>query len=409
MRHYLGGKPLTKIDEAFERLMAEAKPVNRTETVTLTDSVNRVLAENVTAPFNVPPFRRAAMDGYAVKSSDVEKASPENPVSLKLIGSVHAGELPMSTVEEGTCIQIATGAPVPEGADCVVPIEDTERDGEVVRVLKAFSPNANITEEGADVKQGSIVLTEGNLLTPAKVGVLAALGFDKVKVYAKPKIAILPTGDEIAKPGTRLQAGQIYDVNTYTVAALASQNGCEPLPMEIVPDEPSALQQALNEALAVADFVVFSAGSAVGERDLLPKLLSERGIVLFHGLAVRPGRPTLAAIVDGKIVVNLPGFPTSCLMMAMVLLVPVWRKMARLSEWQPKTVTAILDHEVHSPEGLRQFLTVRLKRRDEGFVAESAYKESGTITSLSEADGFIVIPENVVYVPAGEKVTVLVI
>ncbi|MDW8030167.1 MAG: molybdopterin molybdotransferase MoeA, partial [Armatimonadota bacterium] len=192
---------------------------------TLTDSVNRVLAENVTAPFNVPPFRRAAMDGYAVKSSDVEKASPENPVSLKLIGSVHAGELPMSTVEEGTCIQIATGAPVPEGADCVVPIEDTERDGEVVRVLKAFSPNANITEEGADVKQGSIVLTEGNLLTPAKVGVLAALGFDKVKVYAKPKIAILPTGDEIAKPGTRLQAGQIYDVNTYTVAALASQNG----------------------------------------------------------------------------------------------------------------------------------------------------------------------------------------
>ncbi|MCS7191393.1 MAG: molybdopterin molybdotransferase MoeA [Armatimonadetes bacterium] len=409
MRHYHGGKPLTKFDEAFEKLLGEAMPVKRTEKLALTQAVNRVLAETVTAPFDVPPFHRAAMDGYAMRASDISEASSSNPVSLKLVGSVYAGELPISAVTKGTCVKVATGAPVPEGADCVVPFEDTEQDGETVRVLKALPALSNITEKGADIRQGSIVLNEGTFLTPAKIGVLAALGLDKVEVYDKPKIAILPTGNEIAKPGTSLQVGQIYDINTYTIASLAKQHGCEPLPREIVSDEPEALLRALEEATSIADCVVFSAGSAVGERDLLPKILSERGKVFFHGLAVRPGRPTLTAILDGKIVVNLPGFPTSCLMMAMVLLVPVWRKMARLPQWQPNTVTATLTNDVHSPEGLRQFLTVRLRRQDEGFVAESAYKESGTITSLSEADGFIVIPEEVTYLPAGTKVTAILI
>lgn len=416
MRYYLGGKPLRKFEEALEKLLDVSELINRVERLNLTEAVNRVLAETVIAPFDVPPFHRAAMDGYAVKASDIAEASPENPISLKLIGSVYAGELPISFVTEGTCIQIATGAPVPEGADCVVPFEDTEQEDTIVRVFKSFPANSNITEKGSDVEQGRIVLTEGTLLTPAKVGVLAALGIDKVEVYAKPKIAILPTGNEIAKPGKPLRIGQIYDINTYTLASLAKQHGCEPMLMEIVPDEPEALKRALEEAISFSECVVFSAGSAVGERDLLPKILNERGKILFHGLAVRPGRPTLAAIVDGKIVVNLPGFPTSCLMMAMVLLVPVWRKAARLPEWKPKMVTATLANNVHSPEGLKQFLTVRLKKRgkgqeagDEEFVAESAYKESGTITSLSEADGFITIPEEVTYIPAGTIVKVTLI
>lgn len=201
VRHYLGGKPLTKFDEAFEKLMNEAKPVDRTETVTLTEAVNRVLAETVTAPFDVPPFNRASMDGYAVRARDIAEASPDNPVSLKIVGSIYAGELPSSPVTEGTCIQIATGAPLPEGADCVVPFEDTKRDNTTVQIFKAFPPKSNITEKGADVKQSTIVLEEGTLLTTAKVGVLAGLGLDKLAVYAKPKIAILPTGNEVAKPG----------------------------------------------------------------------------------------------------------------------------------------------------------------------------------------------------------------
>ncbi len=406
MRHYLGGKPLTKFEEALERLLNATKPVAHAEVVTLTEAVNRVLAETVNAPFDVPPFSRAAMDGYAVRAIDIAKACPENPVSLKLIGSVLAGEMPRCPVVEGSCVQVATGAPVPEGADCVVPFEDTERDNTTVKVLKAFPVHSNITEKGADVRQGETVLTEGTLLTPAKVGVLASLGLDRVKVYAKPKIAILPTGNEIAKPGTQLRDGQIYDINTYTVATLLKQHGCEPIAMDILPEDPKVLNSALHEVLETVDCVVFLAGSSIGERDLLPKLVSEKGTLLFHGLATRPGRPTLAAIMDDKLVINLPGFPASCLTMAYTLLVPVIRKMARLPEWQPKTVVATLTHEVHSPEGLRQFLTVRLKRRGDEFIAESAYKESGTITSLSEADGFIVIPEEVTSLEAGTMVTV---
>lgn len=406
MRHYLGGKPLTKFEEALEKLLNATKPVAHTETVSLTEAVNRVLAETVNAPFDVPPFNRAAMDGYAVRAIDIAEASSEKPVSLKLIGSVLAGEMPMCPVVEGSCVQIATGAPVPEGADCVVPVEDTVRGNTTVKVLKAFPAHSNITEKGADVRQGDAVLTEGTLLTPAKVGVLAALGLDRVKVYAKPKVAILPTGNEIVKPGSPLHAGQIYDINTYTVVTLLKQHGCEPIAMDILPEDPEVLNSALNEAVEKFDCVVFLAGSSIGERDLLPKLVSEEGTLLFHGLATRPGRPTLAAVIDDKLVINLPGFPASCLTMAYILLVPVIRKMARLPEWQPKTVVATLAHEVHSPEGLRQFLTVRLKRQDDKFIAESAYKESGTITSLSEADGFIAIPEEVTYLEAGTMVTV---
>lgn len=407
MRHYHGGKPLTAFDEALQRLLDATQPIARTETVGLVDAAYRVLAVDVSAPFDVPPFDRATMDGYAARSADIAAATPEHPVPLRVIGAVYAGDPPPTwVVAEGTCAQIATGAPMPLGADCVVPFEDTQREGATVLVLKAVPPRDNITRRGWDVRQGDRVLAAGAWLTPAKVGVLAALGIDRVPVYAKPKVAIVPTGNEIAQPGRPLRIGQVYDINTYTVAALAAQHGCEPLPMDIVPDEPEALQRTLNAALASAECVIFSAGSAVGERDLLPRLLSERGTVLFHGLAVRPGRPTLAAVVDGKLLVNLPGFPASCLMVAVVMLVPVWRKMARLPAWHPPTVQATLAHEVISPEGLRQFLTVRLAERDGQLIAASAYKESGTITSLSDADGFIVIPETVTHIPAGTTVAV---
>ena len=414
MRYYLGGKPLTRFDEALKRLLDTVKPIERTETVPITEAGYRVLAETVIAPFDVPPFDRAAMDGFAVKAEDIAKASPENPVALKVVGKVLAGDEPSHLeVTNGICLEVATGAPLPKGANCVVPFEDTQRQGDTVVVLKSHRLHANIDEKGADIKAGETVLREETLLVPAKVGVLAGLGREKVTVYARPKVAIVATGSEIAKPGEPLKLGQIYDMNTYTLASLVKQHGCEPSPMGIVPDYETSLRDTLERAIEVADMVVFSAGSSVGQRDLLPRLIGEQGMVLFHGLAVRPGRPTLAAVVNDKLVINLPGFPTSCLMMALVLLVPVWRKMARLPEWQPQSIQARLAHGVHSPEGLRQFLTVRLKNwdagrgtQDEEIIAESAYKESSTITSLSHADGFIVIPEEVTYLEAGTSVIV---
>jgi molybdenum cofactor synthesis domain-containing protein len=403
MRYYLGGKPLTRFDEALEKLMDAAKPIERKEKVALTECGYRVLAEDIVAPFDVPPFDRAAMDGYAVQAEDIAEASLENPVALKVIGQVLAGDEPTNAeVTDGTCFEIATGAPIPKGSNCVVPVEDTKRQGDLVLVLKAYPKHANIDERGADIRVGEIVLTEGTLLTPARIGVLAGLGLENVPAYARPKIAVIPTGSEVAKPGEPLRLGQVYDMNSYTLASLMRQHGCEPLLKDIVPDDEKSLQDALEDAVENADMVVFTAGSSIGQRDILPRLIGERGTLLFHGLATRPGRPTLAAVVDGKLVVNLPGFPTSCLMMAHVLLVPILRKLARLPEWKPKTVQAKLAHDVKSIEGLRQFFTVRLRN---GW-AERAYKESSTITSLSHADGFIVIPEEVTYLEAGTSVIV---
>ena len=403
MRYYLGGKPLTRFDEALEKLMDAAKPIERKEKVALTDCGYRVLAEDIIAPFDVPPFDRAAMDGYAVRAEDITRASPENPVTLKVVGQMLAGdEPPNAEVTDGTCFEVATGAPVPKGSNCVVPVEDTQRQGDLVLVLKAYHHHANIDKRGADIRSGETVLREGTLLTPARIGVLAGLGLMNVTVYARPKVAIIPTGSEIAKPGESLRLGQVYDMNTYTLASLLRQHGCEPWLKDIVPDDEKSLQNALEDAVENADMVVFTAGSSIGQRDILPRLISERGTTLFHGLATRPGRPTLAAVVDGKLVVNLPGFPTSCLMMAYVLLVPVLHKLARLPEWEPQTVQAKLAHDVKSPEGLRQFLTVRLRN---GW-AEKAYKESSTITSLSHADGFIAISEEVTHLEAGSTVTV---
>jgi molybdenum cofactor synthesis domain-containing protein len=305
-------------------------------------------------------------------------------------------------VTDGTCFEIATGAPIPKGSNCVVPVEDAKRQGDLVLVLKAYPKHANIDERGADIRVGETVLTEGTLLTPARIGVLAGLGLENVPVYASPKIAVIPTGSEVAKPGKPLRLGQVYDMNSYTLASLMRQHGCEPLLKDIVPDDEKSLQDALEDAVENADMVVFTAGSSIGQRDILPRLIGERGTLLFHGLATRPGRPTLAAVVDGKLVINLPGFPTSCLMVAHVLLVPVLRKLARLPEWKPKTVQAKLAQDVKSIEGLRQFFTVRLRN---GW-AERAYKESSTITSLSHADGFIVIPEEVTHLEAGTTVAV---
>jgi molybdenum cofactor synthesis domain-containing protein len=403
MRYYLGGKPLTRFDEALEKLMDAAKPIERKEKVALTECGYRVLAEDIVAPFDVPPFDRAAMDGYAVQAEDIAEASLENPVALKVIGQVLAGDKPPNAeVTDGTCFEIATGAPIPKGSNCVVPVEDTKRQGDLVLVLKAYPKRANIDERGADIRVGETVLTEGTLLTPARIGVLAGLGLENVPVYARPKIAVIPTGSEVAKPGEPLRLGQVYDMNSYTLASLMRQHGCEPWLKDIVPDDEKSLQDALEDAVENADMVVFTAGSSIGQRDILPRLIGERGTLLFHGLATRPGRPTLAAVVDGKLVINLPGFPTSCLMMAHVLLVPILRKLARLPEWKPKTVQAKLAQDVKSIEGLRQFFTVRLRN---GW-AERAYKESSTITSLSHADGFIVIPEEVTHLEAGTTVTV---
>ena len=398
-------RPFTNLityDEALKIVISKTPSINDTETIPITAANGRVCAESVVSNMNVPPFDRAAEDGYAVRAEDTFGAGTYSPVKLKLVGKINTGEWKNIVIKEGECVQVATGAIIPNGANAVVRVEDTEMDGEYVNVYRPVHPGFDIAPAGEDIQKGDTVIEQGALLTPARIGVLAAIGLSEVNVYKKPRIAIVPTGDELTEPGKPLEPGKIYDVNTYTIAAVVMENGGEPVIMPYARDDVDAVKNSLLEALSSADMVVFSGGSSVGDRDVLIDVVSSLGTIEFHGVAIKPGKPTWFALVDGKPVLGLPGFPTSCLSDAYLFLVPALRKMAHLPPREWKTVRVKMGRRITSTLGRRQFFTVRI----ENDVAQPVYKTSGAITSLALADGFIIIPENVDLVEKGEEVTV---
>ena len=398
-------KALISYREALERLLPRARPLQRHETVPLPEALGRVLARDVAAAMPVPPFARAAMDGFAVKAHETFGASKANPRVLRLVGVLHAGDAPEQAVAEGTCIQIATGAKVPPGADAVVRVEDAVLVGDAVKVEVPVYPGRNISNAGNDIQAGATIARAGSVVTPAHVGVLGSVGLTKVEVVARPRVAVLPTGTEIAAPGTLLREGQIYDSNTSTLTSLVRQHGGEPLTWGAIPDTLEALEAALDKALAAkADLIVLSGGSSVGERDLLVDALGKRGDLLFHGVQIRPGKPMLAADWDGTLLLGFPGYPVSCLTNAYVFLLPVLYKLQGRAPPRPRVVQGTMGERLSSQLGRLQIHPVRL---DEGGKVWSTYKESGALTSLHESDGYILIPENVDLVEDGEAVEVV--
>ncbi len=393
---------LISFEEAKRLVETNVKPVDRAETVAIEEARGRVLAQDIVASLNAPPFDRAAMDGYAVKARDTFGASRRHARTLNVIDVIYAGATPTRRLVSGQCVQIATGAQMPPGADAVVMVEDTEKDNSRVRIFKAAYPKANVAEKGEDIRQGELVLKKGLVLDPGKIGVLASQGMGQVKVYQKPEVAVLPTGEEIAELGQGLKPGQIYDINSHTISSVVAANGGRPLRLGIAGDNPKELKSAIEQALD-SDLVVISGGSSVGERDLLFNILDEQGQVLFHGIQIKPGKPTLFALVNGKPVMGMPGYPTSCLINAYLLLVPAIRKMAHLPPRRMVTVPARLSDRVTGSIGRRQFLPVKLKAGK----AVPIFKESGAITGTAQADGYIEIAENIDLLERDEPVTVI--
>ena len=392
---------LISYHEAKEIIDRHIHPITRTEMLTIDKVVNRVLASDLIAAMDVPPFNRAAMDGYAVKAKDTFGAGQFKPKTFKIIGELHAGENPVKKIKSSECIQISTGAVMPDGADAVMMVEDTEREGAEVKFFKSVTPGANVGKMGEDIKEGAIVLKAGTLLDAGKVGVLASQGLSRVKVYQKPKIAIIPTGEEVVASGNKLKPGQLFDINSHTISALVSSSGGTPVKISIAGDKPDELRATIKEALK-SDIVVLSGGSSVGERDLLVDVLDMWGEILFHGVQVKPGKPTIFAMIESKPLLGMPGYPTSCLINSYLFLAPAIRKMAHLPPRTGDTVKAKLSRRVSGSTGRRQFLTVKLV----GDEAVSVFKESGAITSIAEADGYIEIPENIDLLEKGEIVTV---
>ena len=390
------------LDEARALIDGAVRPLARTEAVPLRAAGGRVLSADIVSRSDVPPFSRAGMDGYAVRAEDTFGASRHEPKTLRCVEQVFTGQVPSRFVGAGECTEIATGAPMPDGADAVVMVEETDKDATgAVHVFTPVYPRQNVGRRGADIQSGQAVLQVGSVLNPARVGVLAALGFTEAPVFARPRVAILSTGNEIVDPGAPLEPGQIYDINKFTLMSIVSEHGGVPELHRTAADALDDLSAAIDDCLD-ADVLVFSGGSSVGERDLILDVIGRKGEVLFHGIAVKPGKPTAFGTIGGKLVFGMPGYPTSCLSNAYMLLVPVLRRMAHLPPHTLRSVSVPLGQRVVSTTGRHQFYTVRVV---DG-LALPAFKASGDITSMALADGYIEIPAQTDIVEKGEVVEV---
>lgn len=393
---------LITYDDALSTLLKEVDPIERKEIVELDEAFERVLASDAESDMYVPPFDRGAMDGFAVKAEDTFGAGKFEPVKLETIGTLHAGDSPEKKVEKGECMQIATGAPMPEGADAVVKVEVTEKEGNEVSIYDPVHPGENVSPKGEDIEEGEVVLKKDSFLTSAKIGALAAMGKEHVDVYEKPKVSVIPTGDEVVEVGKELEPGQIYDVNSHTLKSVAEKNGCTARRKDVVHDTIEKLKEGIETEVKESDIVLFSGGSSVGDKDILIDALDSIGEVIFHGIKLKPGKPTLFGKVKETPIIGMPGYPTSCLNTAQQLIKPVLRKMSRLPEAPERRTEGELAKRITSSLGRQQYMTVTLK----GEEAHPVYKQSGAITSMAQADGYFEIPENVELVEKGEKISV---
>ncbi len=404
-------RKLVSFDEAKQILKQNipAKPVG-VERVSLPRAHDRVLAQDVVAPINIPPFNRSIVDGYAVKAADTFGASEEKPVSIRFCGQVAVGESPDVVVEKGLAAEITTGAPLPDGADAVVMVEYTSRKGDKVFIHRPVSSAENMMSAGSDIRKGEKLLRKSQILASREIGVLAAIGLTEVTVYKRPKVAILSTGSEVVEPGKSLPPGKIYDINANALSAAVLESGGEPINLGIIPDKRDRLKKALEKALHSADAVITSGGVSVGPKDLTPQIVNTLGKpgVIISGIAVKPGKPTTIAVVDDKPVFSLPGHPTSSLFMFMVFVRPILLKLAgRTEETMPK-LRAVTSTKMFPARGRRTFIMVNLTYDKTGtlFATPVPTGLSGAITTLAKADGFVEISEKQQFIDAGIEIDV---
>jgi len=383
------------------------------ETVALDALTGRVLAADVVADVDAPPFDRSVVDGFAVRAVDTGGASDATPRRLRLNAQVLAcGTPPVDAVAPGTATVIATGGMIPRGADAVVMVEHTDiadgpGDGPQVLVMRPAAAGQFVGHAGSDVARGETILRAGTRIGSREVGILAAVGLDAAAVWRRPRVAVLSTGDELAAPGDVLRPAAVYDSNGAILAAAVREAGGEPVPLGIVRDDEAALAERLEEALA-CDVVLLSGGTSKGAGDLSYRVVSRLGPpgIVVHGVALKPGKPLCLAIARGRPVVVLPGFPTSAIFTFHEFVAPVIRALAGLPEAERTTVDARLSVRLPSERGRTEYAMVSLVRTDDGLAAFPLGKGSGAVTAFSQADGFVAIPPLVEAVEAGTTVAV---
>ncbi|MCP4425038.1 MAG: molybdopterin molybdotransferase MoeA [Chloroflexi bacterium] len=407
-------------DEARELMLSQLTAVLPPETIPSENALGRVTAEAIRAPHALPAFRRSTMDGYAVKAADTYGASGSLPAFLQVVGEVPMGQAAKVALQTGQVAIVHTGGMIPETADAVVPIEHTQlivsSQSPVsnpqplfeIEVMKAVAVGQNVLQVGEDVQVDAKILPVGHLLRPQDLGGLLAVGIAEVAVTRRPRVAILATGDEVVPPDQTTGPGQIRDINSYTVAGLVQATGGIPILCGIIPDDFEALQTAAREALANADMLVMSAGSSVSVRDMTVNVIEELGKpgVLLHGVATRPGKPTIVGVVGNKPVIGLPGNPVSAMVQFDMFGIPAIYRLQGTIRPQRGLAWARLSQNIASESGREDYIPARLEEGEDGLTAVPVFGKSNLIYTLVNADGLIKAPLNKAGLLAGEKVEV---
>jgi len=389
-----------------ERVKSMKKP--ELEVVKLSDALGRILAEDIYARVDSPPFDRAIVDGYAVKAEDVYRADEANPVELSLIGGVEVGETPRVELRSGECVEVATGAPMPRGADAVVMIEYTKRIGDKILIYRGVHPGENVAQTGSDITAGDLILRRGRRLSSRDIAILAAVGYDQVTVYKRLRAAFFSTGNELTSPPNPLEPGKIYDVNGYVIPAMLRDLGLDVDFLGILPDRYEVMLDAIGRALDEYDLVITSGSTSAGAGDVIYRVFEELGEIIVHGLRVKPGKPTVIALSrNGKLLVGLPGFPLSCATIFIHLIKPLLNKLTGARE-EPRylKVKARLPMRIETGGGKTWYIPVQLVDSPSGLTAYPILRGSGSASTLAESDGFIAVSEDTVFVDEGEEVEV---
>lgn len=406
--------PLLNVDKALDAILSSIQPTS-SQSVSLPDALHRVLAEDVVSEINLPPFDNSAMDGYAIRAADSMGASPESPASLRVVMDIPAGQAPTTALQAGQAARIMTGAPVPDGADAIIPVEDTDSDfsnalaapmPDMVQIYRAVARGHSIRQAGETIRIGQIVLSKGTILRPADIGMLAALGKAIVPVLKQPRVAVVGSGDELLDVDEALVPGKIRDVNSYTLEALLRANHAIPIRMPIAPDDPQAIRELFAKTLALQpDMIISSAGVSVGAADYVRQVMEEMGNIDFWRINLRPGKPLAFGTLGGVPFFGLPGNPVSAMVTFEVLVRPALLKLAGRED-ASIYITAITGEPMRS-DGRRTYARVQLRHEDGRYVAyETGTQSSGALISMMLADGLLIIPEDLQEVPAGTALKV---
>lgn len=412
MKEMLGRQRAVSVREGLKRILENLPDITpEAERVSIENSLSRILAEDIYSKEDLPGFDRSSVDGYAVISSDTFGASETMPLYLEIVGEIKMGERPSTSLSRGKAMKIPTGGMLPEGSDAVIMLEHTATVNErLIEILRPVASGENVIKKNEDIKAGEIVLKKGHKLRPQDIGALAGLGITEIEVYKKPIVSIISTGDEIIPPEERPAPGQVRDINSYNLAGLVIEAGGLPVKMGILRDDYALLKDTLKRVCANSRIVLISGGSSVGTRDFTARAIDELGNpgLLFHGVAMKPGKPTIAGIINNVPVFGIPGHPAAATACFLNFIKPVIRTLSGDTSLDiPKTIRAILTKNIPSSAGRTDFVRVKIIEDRGNYLAEPVFGKSGLITTLVHASGFVVIPDDRLGFAEGETVEVI--